>query len=178
MSYRFFLSHSEFVLALLDVQFAGIKSSFALIKLTLEISEARGPFVYLTQHIHEAMEKCADFSKTTAIGCRFCRHMLNWNCVLSLDKDAPLSSKEIGFVDLRELLTYQSRDVRVEFLCPASLEVEDALVVYTKSFGELWGCHADGLKHVLDDVASHRNELVLSYVVLHICNKIIFHYGE
>ena len=93
MSYRFFISHSEFVLALLDVQFAGIKSSLALIKLTLEISEARRSFVNLVQHIHEAMEKCADFSKTTAIGCRFCRHMLNRNCVLSLDEDAPLASK-------------------------------------------------------------------------------------
>lgn len=174
MSYRFFLSHSEFVLALLDVQFAGIKSSFALIKLTLEISEARGPFVYLTQHIHEAMEKCADFSKTTAIGCRFCRHMLNWNCVLSLDKDATLPSKEIGLVDLREFLADQSRDIWVEFLRPATLEVEDALIVYAQRFGELRGGHTDGLKHVFDDAASHRNELVLSYVILHICNKIIF----
>ena len=130
------------------------------------------------QHIHEAMEKCADFSKTTAIGCRFCRHMLNWNCVLSLDEYAPLASKEIGLVDLREFLADQSRDIWVEFLRPATLEVEDALIVYAQRFGELRGGHTDGLKHVFDDVASHRNELVLSYVILHICNKIIFRYGE
>ena len=61
----------------------------------------------------------------------------------------------------------------VEFLRPAALEVED-LIVYAQRFGELRGGHTDGLKHVFDDAASHRNELVLSYVILHICNKIIF----
>ena len=178
MSYRFFLRHSEFVLALLDVQFAGIESSLTLIELTLEIGETRRPFVYLAQHIHKAMEKCADFNKATAIGCRLRRHMLNWNCVLSLDEDVPLTSEEIGLVDLRKFLADQSRDIWVEFLRPATLEVEDALIVYAQRFGELRGWQTDGLKHVFDDVASHRNELVLSYVILHICNKIIFRYGE
>ena len=90
------------------------------------------------------MQKPTDVCKAT-IGRRFGQYVFFGYGLLTIYSDTAFSGKKVGLVDLRKLLADQCSNVGIEFLCPSTLEVEHALIVDTKGFGELRGCHTNSL---------------------------------
>lgn len=170
MSYCFFPCHSKIFLALFDVKLSSIKCCFAFVELTLEFGKAQRTVVDLIEHIDHTMQKSADVRKTSVSNRFNLRWLLLHFFLVSIDSHTPLTSKKVRFIYLRKPFADKSGDIRVDFLCTSPLKIEYPLVVNANGFCELWCIKADSIQYILDDVASYGNELVLSYVILHICN--------